>query len=116
MSDYSGSYTEKSFWAKMASLLKKASRELIMAALILYYTAQRPETPVWAKSVIYATLGYLILPIDMVPDFLPGGLADDFGMLATALSTVALHITPETKSEAEATLRGWFGSSREQSA
>ena len=40
-------------------------------ALQLYFAAEDPQTPKWAKGVIYAALGHFILPVDAIPDAVP---------------------------------------------
>ena len=105
----SRSFDESGFWSKVAGAVKTAGREVIEKALWLYYAAQRPETPVWAKTAIYTALGYFILPFDLIPDFLPGGYVDDLGVLTTALGTVAMYIDEEVKRKASVKLREWFG-------
>lgn len=116
MRDYKKYYNEKSFWAKTCNSLKKASRELLYSVLVLYYTAKLPETPAWAKCVIYGALGYFILPIDVVPDFLPGGFIDDLTVLAAAIVIVDAYITQEVKAKAKQKLEEWFPSYSEQTA
>jgi uncharacterized membrane protein YkvA (DUF1232 family) len=75
----------------------------------MYYAAQDSDTPAWAKAVIFGALGYFILPVDAVPDFLPGGLVDDAGALASAITVVAAHIKEEHSRRAREVLREWFG-------
>lgn len=61
------------------------------------------ETPAWAKGVIVGALGYLIFPIDLIPDVIPGvGFTDDWGVLLGAIATVATHIKEEHKRAAAA--------------
>jgi uncharacterized membrane protein YkvA (DUF1232 family) len=77
---------------------------------VLFYAAQRPETPVWAKTIIYSALAYFILPTDAVPDFIPvAGYADDLASLIAALGTVAMCITPEVRQAAKQKVEDWFG-------
>ena len=75
-------YTEHGFWEKITTIAKKAGQEVMEKALQLHYTAEAKETPRWVKVTIYGALAYLIAPLDMIPDFLPGGLVDDMGILA----------------------------------
>ncbi|MFM8445361.1 MAG: YkvA family protein [Methylococcus sp.] len=98
----------KAFWAKIRNSARKAGREVIYRALQLFYAAQRKETPSWARGVIYAALAYFITPTDAVPDALPGGFLDDLGVLAGALTTVALYITPEVNRQAREKLEFWL--------
>jgi uncharacterized membrane protein YkvA (DUF1232 family) len=87
-----------------------AGEAVVERALWLYYAAERPEVPRWAKLTIYAALAYFILPIDAVPDFLPGaGYVDDLGALGTALLTVAAYVDDDVKRRARERMREWFG-------
>ena len=101
---------EQGFWQKLRGFAKIAGKEVIEKALILLYTAQRPETPLWAKTVIYSALAYFILPTDIVPDFVPvTGYADDLATLVTALGAVSMCITPDVKNMAKQKVNDWFG-------
>lgn len=103
-------YSEDSFWAKLARYAKTAGRQTVESALQLYYASLAPQTPTWAKGVIYGALGYFISPIDVIPDLIPGGYTDDLGILAAAVAAVAMHITPEIRTRATEKIRDWFGS------
>lgn len=103
-------YSDDSLWNKIMRYLKKAGYQVIEKVLWLYYACQRPETPAWAMAVIVAALAYFINPVDAIPDPLPGGLVDDAGVLATAVTTVAMYITDEVKLQAKQKLDEWFGS------
>ena len=96
-------------FSALASLAGRAGYAVLEKALWLHYAAQRPETPAWAKATIYASLVYLVMPLDAVPDLLPGGLVDDAGALAAATATVAFWIDASVRAKASATLRDWFG-------
>ena len=101
-------YTEAGFWEKINTTAKKAGQEVVEKALQLYYTAESAETPRWIRVLIYGALGYLIAPLDMIPDFLPGGFVDDLGVLAGTLSAVISFITPQVKKRAREKLDEWF--------
>lgn len=103
-------YSEQGFWEKLKQFAAQAGRDVVEKALTLYYAAQRPETPLWAKMVIYSSLAYFVLPTDLIPDFTPfAGYSDDLGTILSALATVALAITPEVKESARQTAQVWFG-------
>jgi uncharacterized membrane protein YkvA (DUF1232 family) len=107
---FENKYSDKGFWDKVIAFAKTAGREVIEKALWLYYAAQNPATPAWARSVIYGALGYFIIPFDAIADFTPlVGYADDLGVLVAAVATVALFITEEVKEKAARKLRDWFG-------
>ena len=99
-------YAEHDFWTKLATFGRTAGREVIEKALWLYFAAQRPETPGWAKATVYGALAYFILPADVVPDITPfGGYADDLGVLALAVATIAGYIDGDVKAKAARVLR-----------
>lgn len=109
MAGKNNQYSEQNFWSKLKGAAIVAGREVVEKALTLFYAAQRPETPLWAKMTIYSALAYLILPADAIPDFLPiSGYADDLGTLAAALSAVAMCITPDVKNQARQQVKQWF--------
>ena len=102
-------FRSRDFWNKLKRSARKAGKTLVYHALQLFYAAQRPETPKWAKGVIYGALAYFINPLDAIPDALPGGFVDDLSVLAGAVAMVALHITPDVSRQARNTLSEWFG-------
>ncbi|WP_226684835.1 YkvA family protein [Shewanella indica] len=103
-------YSDSGFWAKLKDYAKQAGREVVQKALWLYYAAQRPDTPKWAKAAIFGALAYFITPLDAIPDLTPlVGFSDDLGALAAALAMVSFYVNAEVKQEADQTLKRWFG-------
>ncbi|MBO2694611.1 YkvA family protein [Shewanella algae] len=103
-------YSDSGFWTKLKGYARQAGREVVQKALWLYYAAQRPDTPKWAKTVIFGALAYFITPLDAIPDLTPlVGFSDDLGALAAALTMVSLYVNAEVKQEADQTLKRWFG-------
>ncbi len=107
---YSKAYSEDGLFKKIFKFAKKAGIKIIYLALLLYYTLQKPATPNWAKSVIIGALGYFILPIDLIPDFIPlAGFTDDYAALTAALVAIAFYIDADIKEKARKKLHDWFG-------
>ena len=107
---YEKEYSEKKFWDKVKKHAKAIGRDTLEKALILFYALKDPDTPAWAKGVIIGALGYLILPTDMIPDFLPGaGFSDDAVSIATALLTIAGSIKEEHKRKAREKVANLLG-------
>ena len=102
-------YTGTDFWIKVRHTAKLAGRELIEKCLWLDYAAKRPDTPAWAKATVYSALAYFILPTDTIPDFIPGGYADDLVVVAGAVATIAGYIDQQVKNRAQQRLVHWFG-------
>jgi len=110
MSESNADYSDGSFWRKVKNYALTAGREVIEKALWLYYAAQRPETPAWAKAVIIGALAYFISPIDAIPDAIPVvGYSDDLGAIVAAVGMVSMYITDEVKGLARGKLQEWFG-------
>ena len=107
---YAKDYSEEGFWDKIAKVVKSAGLELIYKAVQLYHATQSPACPAGVKAAIYAALGYFILPIDVVPDFIPGvGFADDLAALTAALVMAGAYIDLGVKTKARNTIRRLFG-------
>src|SRR5690554_3728608 len=107
---YQHLFTSSRFWKKLGKHAAVIGRGTLEKALYLYYAAQNPATPAWAKRVVYGALGYFILPLDAIPDLAPLiGYTDDLSVMAAALATVAYYVTPEVKAQAHNKLSDWFG-------
>ena len=55
---------------------------------------QHPETPMLAKALLWFAIGYVLMPFDLIPDFLPViGQLDDL-VIVPILLYYALKLTP----------------------
>ena len=107
---YQDNYSENSFWDKIKKFARKAGIKLIYLALLLFYTLQSGNLSLTDKAIIYGALGYFILPIDLIPDWIPViGLSDDFGTLMYAYKRIKENITDEIREKAEIKLMEIFG-------
>lgn len=103
-------FSEEKFWGKLKKFAKKAGSSVVYAVLLLYFTLQKPEVPVKAKTIIIGALGYFILPLDLIPDIAVGvGYTDDLGALGVALLQVAMYIDEDIKNKAKEKIKEWFG-------
>lgn len=103
--DYSGS----DFWEKLAKFALKIGKPVVYNALLLYYLLKSPDCTIEQKTLILGALGYLILPIDLIPDVIPGlGFTDDAAALVTVIKVVKNNITPEIENQAREKLSEWF--------
>jgi uncharacterized membrane protein YkvA (DUF1232 family) len=71
-SNFSGRYSEENLWQKTHPFALTAGKEVMEKVLTLYHAAMDRDTPAWARTVILSTLGYFILPLDAIPDMVPG--------------------------------------------
>lgn len=108
--EYAEKYNERSLFDKFKTAAQKAGIIVVYASLVLFYTLQDAEIPLWAKSTIVGALGYFISPIDAIPDFTPlVGFSDDLGVLILAVAAVAMFINEEAQERARLKLVDWFG-------
>jgi uncharacterized membrane protein YkvA (DUF1232 family) len=76
--------------------VKDALRLLPDLVRMLRRLAVDPEVPRGARLRLWLVLGYLLVPFDVVPDFIPViGFADDAVVVALALRSVARAAGPE---------------------
>lgn len=109
-SKYEKHYSETGLWSKLGKYAKDAGMKVVYSGLLLYYALESPHTPLKAKVQIYGALGYLILPLDIVPDLLPVvGYVDDLGALMLAVGAVAMNIDHNVKQKAKNKLKDFFG-------
>ena len=87
-------------FAKIKKVLIKAGLELTYKVLQLWYVLQKPEVPYPIKATIVGALMYFILPVDSIPDFLPGGFVDDMAAIAFTLSMATLYVDEEVNEKA----------------
>ena len=99
---YNRHYNEDSFWKKLKHLASNVGSKVLYPALQLYFLLQAKDVPMKAKALIIGALGYLILPVDMVPDFIPAlGFTDDLSALMVTLRTLNKYLTPEINHKAK---------------
>jgi uncharacterized membrane protein YkvA (DUF1232 family) len=105
------------FWRVLGKLAKRGGRKLIILAMTLFHCLNDSETPAWAKSVIIGALGYLIFPLDFIPDAILGaGFTDDWSVILGAVATVATHIKVEHKAKAAAMADRFLGGGTQTNA
>ena len=106
---YANKFSQADFVEKIARIAKRAGAKLVYAALILYYTLQSDKTSTTNKAMIIGALGYMISPLDVVPDAIPiAGLTDDLAVLLFVLKKVWTDIDPEIQEKAKSRLSKWF--------
>ena len=107
---YEKNYSEDGLWKKIGNVAKKAGLKTVYMVLLLYYVLMSDKTPTKYKAMIIGALGYFIVPLDMIPDFVPAvGYTDDVAAIAGAILAVAKCISPEIETQAKTKLKEWFG-------
>ena len=90
-------------------ILLRAGRAIAKPALEGFELIMDNATPPQVRISIMGALTYLIVPIDLIPDFIPAsGFSDDLVALTAVISLWQHHITPEIKFRAKSKLDKWF--------
>lgn len=106
---YKDKFSKTGFVDKIASIAKRAGAKLVYAALVLYYTLESDQVSVKDKAMIIGALGYLISPLDVVPDAIPiAGLSDDLAVLIYVLKRVWVDVSDDVKKKAQSKMAQWF--------
>lgn len=106
---YANRFSANDFVYKISRIAKRAGAKLVYAAFILFYTLQSDKVSKTDKAIIIGALGYMISPLDVIPDAIPiAGLTDDLAVLIYVLKKVWGDVDPEIKDKAKAKLTKWF--------
>ena len=93
----------------LKKILLRAGRVIAKPALEGYELIIDNSTPPQVRVSIIGALTYLIVPVDLIPDFIPvSGFSDDLVALTAIISLWQHHITPEIKFRAKSKLDKWF--------
>jgi Uncharacterized conserved protein len=114
---YKDKFTASEFVDKISRVAKRAGSKFVYAALILYYTLESDKVSIKEKAIIIGALGYLISPLDVMPDAIPiAGLSDDLAVLIYVLRKVWGEVSEDVKTKAHAKLSKWFDEDEIQEA
>jgi len=93
----------------LLKLLRRAGRTLARPALECLELLLDPQTPAPAKLTVLAALTYLLVPLDLIPDFIPAaGFSDDLVAVTALLGLCSRHRTPAVQLRAQRRLDQWF--------
>ena len=107
---YEQHYNESSFLDKVTKYGKLIGINALYKAVQLWFVLQKPDVPAGTKAVIMGALGYLIAPLDFLPDLLPVlGYTDDIVAITFALIKVQGYIDEEVERKSKKLLTKIFG-------
>ncbi|MBD5357640.1 MAG: DUF1232 domain-containing protein [Bacteroides sp.] len=109
LSKYEDYYNPDKLMEKIKKYGRIAGIKVVYAVLILYYASMDKNIPTKDRLMIFAALGYFILPLDFIPDTLPLGFTDDMAALTFVLKTIWSNLTPNVFAKARKKLEEWFG-------
>lgn len=94
-------------------LLRRAGRAIALPALECLELLLDGQTPPQVRLTMLAALTYLLLPLDLIPDFVPvAGFSDDLVALTALLGLTGSHLTPDIRLRARRKLDRWFPPTR----
>ena len=108
---YGKHFSEASFRDKIGAVGKLLGETILLPILRAYYVITSPDTKKGEKAMIIGALGYFILPLDFLPDFLPAllGFGDDLMVITFVLAKVKKNLTPEIEERAQDAFRKIMG-------
>lgn len=107
---YEQHYNDSSFLDKVTKYGKLIGINALYKAVQLWFVMQKPDVPATTKAVIMGALGYLIAPLDFLPDLMPVlGYTDDFVAITFALIKVQGYIDEEVERKSKHLLAKIFG-------
>ena len=74
-------------------------------AVAAFHCATDSATPLRSRVILFGALAYIVMPFDIIPDFIAGlGYTDDAAVLVAALAAASAHITAAHRDKARAWL------------
>ncbi|MFO7630536.1 MAG: DUF1232 domain-containing protein [Prochlorococcaceae cyanobacterium] len=90
-------------------LLRRAGRTIARPALECLELLLDNATPAQVRMTVLAALTYLVVPVDLIPDFIPAaGFSDDLVAITALLGLCTRHRTDAIRQRAQRKLDRWF--------
>ena len=110
---YGKKYNDKDFNKTVSKYKSNLGIKPLYYAFLLYYAL--PKVTLIDKTIIIGALGYLISPLDLIPDFIPVvGLLDDISVLAWAAYRIGARVDDEVRERARRQVMSIFGLTEEE--
>ena len=95
---------------RISNFARKAGRVSPRPILLLYYVLRSKDTPRSDKMLIFSTLSYLVLPIDILnAKWLPFiGWLDEIASFSVTNNRVCKNITPDIEAKVDDILDRWL--------
>jgi uncharacterized membrane protein YkvA (DUF1232 family) len=99
---------DESVLLRLLLLLRRAGRIVALPALEWLELLLDAATPPAVKMMVLSALTYLLMPVDLMPDFIPvAGFSDDLVALTSLLSLCGRHRSPAIRLRAKRRLDRW---------
>ena len=98
---YGKYFSESRFLAFATRYGKKLA--FVQKAVVLFFCLRDQDTPKYVKAILAGALGYLVLPIDIIPDTIAGlGWVDDVAVLGIAFKIANRYIKTSRRTSEKA--------------
>ena len=77
-------------WETVKRYSQRAGKEVLAVAEAAFLTMKDEEVSWRHRGLILSSLAYLLLPLDALPDFLPGGYSDDISIMLAAVMAAGI--------------------------
>ncbi len=112
---YEKYFSESELLDKIKKFGKAMGATVLYPVLLLFNLFKSGDIDLKEKAMIIGTLGYVILPLDLLPDTLPFGFGDDELALVAATTALAACIDEEIQQASKEQLHNLLGDFEEQS-
>lgn len=107
---YEKYFSESELFSKIKKVGKSIGATILYPVLLLFNLLKSNEVNLKEKAMIIGTLGYFILPVDLLPDALAGvGYTDDAAALMAVLKALASCINNSIQETSKDQLRNLLG-------
>lgn len=107
---YEKYFSESELWQKIGKFGKSIGATVLYPVFLLFNLLKSGDINLKEKAMIIGTLGYFILPLDLLPDAIVGvGYSDDVVALTATVTALASCITEDIQNESKEQLRKIFG-------
>ena len=98
------------FWNKLSKCATSMGAKAVYYVLLLYFLAKAKDVPILVKVAVVGALSYLILPLDVILNFIPAkDFTDYLSALSFAFKTSKAYITKDIEQQAKAKVEDIFG-------
>jgi len=109
LSGYEKYYDENNFLTKLRKLVFRLGEEVVIHVLMLWFLLLSGKVPLKTRLLIMAALGYLVMPADLVSDFIPAlGFTDDVAFLTYAFNQTSHYMDESIRKKAVEKLQRWM--------
>lgn len=101
--------SDSKFWSKFKKVVRHLGSKVCYYTLTIYYVLKSHDVSLGDKAMIMGALGYLVLPLDLIPDAIPiVGLSDDVVAFKLTYDIVKVSAAPEIEQKVNDKLSQWF--------